>query len=129
MKRNNAAAKRQMAGIAILAVVATLGPVVAAQEDTNTENIAIGIDLGTTYSVVSVYENGKLQILTNPQGKRITPSYVAWNPETCERMIGDAAKNQLTTNPKNTVSLHYFKPYRIFAVQILNVLSIIVYKL
>ena len=46
----------------------------------------------------------EIQILTNQQGNRITPSYVAWNPETCERMIGDAAKNQLTTNPHNTVS-------------------------
>jgi len=50
--------------------------------------------------------------LTNQQGNRITPSYVAWNPETCERMIGDAAKNQLTTNPHNTVSIFIFELLR-----------------
>ena len=50
--------------------------------------------------------------MTNQQGNRITPSYVAWNPETCERMIGDAAKNQLTTNPHNTVSIFIFELLR-----------------
>jgi len=62
----------------------------------------IGIDLGTTYSCVAVFKNGRVEIIPNDQGNRITPSYVAFTEEG-ERMIGDAAKNQLTSNPKGTI--------------------------
>ena len=53
-------------------------------------------------SSVGVYKNGRVEIIANDQGNRITPSYVAFTPEG-ERLIGDAAKNQLTSNPENTV--------------------------
>jgi len=88
---------RKVFALAVLAAVFTYSS--AAEEPVGT---VIGIDLGTTYSCVGVFKNGRVEIIANEQGNRITPSYVAWDSNG-ERLIGDAAKNQATINPEQTV--------------------------
>lgn len=85
-----------MAGVALAGV----GRVRA--QDPEPVGTVIGIDLGTTYSCVGVFKGGRVEIIPNDQGNRITPSYVAWDTNG-ERLIGDAAKNQATVNPETTV--------------------------
>jgi heat shock protein 5 len=85
-------------GFCMLLAMSALG-----QEEAQSkfEGPIIGIDLGTTYSVVGIWKNGRVDIIANDQGNRITPSYVAFTES--ERLVGDAAKNQAALNPENTV--------------------------
>jgi heat shock protein 5 len=61
----------------------------------------IGIDLGTTYSCVGIFKNGRVEIIPNEFGNRITPSFVAYTDE--ERLVGEAAKNQAANNPERSI--------------------------
>eukprot|EP00758_Cryptobia_borreli_P010714 Tbor_TRINITY_DN5594_c2_g2::TRINITY_DN5594_c2_g2_i1::g.13704::m.13704/K09490/HSPA5, BIP; heat shock 70kDa protein 5 len=86
----------------LMAAVALAGVAMGAPSSgAKVEAPCVGIDLGTTYSVVGVWQKGEVQIIPNEMGNRITPSVVAFT-ET-ERLIGDGAKNQLPQNPMNTV--------------------------
>jgi len=86
------------------AFVALALPSGAFADEAEKMGTVIGIDLGTTYSCVGVFKNGKVEIIANDQGNRITPSYVAFALDAGgERLVGDSAKNQATINPENTV--------------------------
>ncbi|KAI0776840.1 heat shock protein 70 [Trametes elegans] len=87
--------------LAVLALILLCPVSVNADEDKESYGPVIGIDLGTTYSCVGVQRGGRVEIIANDQGHRITPSWVSFTDE--ERLVGDSAKNAFHSNPENTV--------------------------
>jgi len=89
----------QRCGIAFLSLA--LLPHGTAGDDPPVLGPVVGVDLGTTYSCVAIFQHGAVEILANDQGNRVTPSYVAFTDS--ERLVGDAAKTQAALNPSNTI--------------------------
>src|SRR5437588_6071860 len=89
----------------------------------------LGIDLGTTNSVVAIMEAGEPTVLENAEGSRLTPSVVAVNPKTGERLVGQVARRQAITNPENTIfSVKRFMGRKYDDVQVQKALKVVPYK-
>ena len=84
-----------------IGLLAMFSPVYAGDKKSQVDGPVIGIDLGTTYSCVGIFKNGRVEIIPNELGNRITPSFVAFTDE--ERLVGEAAKNQASNNAKRSV--------------------------
>lgn len=85
----------------ILLSIVVLLVLCAKKNEPEVSGPVVGIDLGTTYSCVGIYKNGRVEIIPNELGNRITPSFVAFTDE--ERLVGEAAKNQAADNPERSV--------------------------
>src|SRR5207302_4232243 len=89
----------------------------------------LGIDLGTTNSVAAVMEAGEPTVLENAEGSRLTPSVVAVNPKTGERLVGQVARRQAITNPENTIfSVKRFMGRKFDDVEVQKALKVVPYK-
>jgi len=89
----------------------------------------LGIDLGTTNSVVAIMEGGEPTVLENAEGSRLTPSVVAVNPKTNERLVGQVARRQAITNPENTIfSVKRFMGRKYDDVEVQRALKVVPYK-
>ena len=89
----------------------------------------IGIDLGTTNSVTAILEAGEPTVLENAEGSRLTPSVVAVNPKTGERLVGQVARRQAITNPENTIfSVKRFMGRKFDDAEVQKALKFVPYK-
>src|SRR5512146_292782 len=90
----------------------------------------LGIDLGTTNSVMAVIEAGEPTVLENAEGSRLTPSVVAINPKTNERLVGQVAKRQAITNPENTIfSVKRFMGRKFGDTEVQRAMKVVPYKI
>src|SRR5579884_2159026 len=90
----------------------------------------LGIDLGTTNSVMAIIEAGEPTVIENAEGSRLTPSVVAINPKTSERLVGQVAKRQAITNPENTIfSIKRFMGRKFSDAEVQRAMKVVPYKI